>query len=418
MFTLTQLTKICGGELISASGNESVSAISIDSRSIHTGDLFIALQGEVFDGHNFVKEVFTKGASCVLVSRKPENISAPLILVSDTLKALHSIARFYRSQFAIPVVAVTGSVGKTTTKECIGVVLSQIFQTRAGFGNWNNHIGVPLNIFKLHSSDQCFVQELGANHPGEIRMLAEILQPTVGVITGVHPVHLEGFGSLDHVYRTKLELADYIEKVSGTLLVNGDDPELMSRLKNYKARLITFGEKPNNDYFLTSLTSRQGYVCFQVNRSIDFKLRGYGAFNAMNALAAVAVAGYFNLDLRELSETWESLPCIGGRFQVNMIDGIDVLMVNDAYNANPYSFGVALESFSVLANSRRKIVVVGDMLELGAESREYHENLGAEIGKGDIDYLIGMGPMCAFLVEAYRKKRGGGFSKHFLDQKG
>src|SRR3989338_2554366 len=315
MFTLGEITKACRGKLIGANPDLKVEGVSCDSRSIKRGELFLALHGVRFDGHAFLKDAFKKGAPCALVDQAVSCI-APIIVVDDTLKALQSLAHFHRRRFLIPTIGVAGSVGKTTTKECIGMALSQAFKVRVGCGNWNNHIGVPLNLFRLSPEDQFLVLELGANHPGEIKILSEILEPTVGVITGIHPTHMEGFGSLDGIYRAKLELADFLDQTRGTVIANGNDPELLKRLKERKFNLITFGTSPKCDYFLSRLEAHDGFLQFQVNGSFDFKLRGYGAFNVWNALAAIAVCGHFHLDLKALSQKWKELPQIEGRFQL------------------------------------------------------------------------------------------------------
>jgi len=416
MFTLKQIGKICNGKIISGTPNQCVSGISIDSRTVQAGELFIALRGDRYDAHQFIPDVWTAGADCVLAEQKPDKVNGPLIIVGDTLQAFHQLARFYRNQFYIPVVAVTGSVGKTTTKECIGVALSHVFQTRVGYGNWNNHIGVPLNLFTLSESDEAMVLEMGANHPGEIRQLAKTAQPTVGVITGVRPVHLEGFGSLDVVYRAKLELAEYIDRASGTLIVNADDPELMRRLKAFqRVRMITFGMNRQCDFYLSQLVSNGDVICFQVNESIVFRLRGYGVFNALNALAAVATAAHFKIDLAALSQSWTALPVIEGRFQCRQLQGMDVTVVNDAYNANPYSFLASLDAFCGMVGDRRKIVVAGDMLEMGSKAQFYHEKLGEILALHEIDYVLGIGPLSTHVVMFYEKHRPKGHAIHFDD---
>jgi UDP-N-acetylmuramoyl-tripeptide--D-alanyl-D-alanine ligase len=412
MFTLNEIVKISEGRLIGGAEEAHISGISTDTRTLTLGELFVALKGPHFDGHRFLNQAHQKGAVCALVSEEIES-PLPIIVVSDTLKALQILARSYRSRFAIPVVAVTGSVGKTTTKECIAVTLSEVFNVRVGFGNWNNHIGVPANLFRLSPEDQCLVLELGANHPGEIKQLSEIAQPTVGVITAIHPVHLEGFGSLQGVYQAKLELADFLDQNFGTIIANGDDPELMRRLKNRKCSVITFGTSKHCDYRLTDLFVNDGTIYFKVNDKFEFRLNGYGAFNAPNALAAVAVAGYFNLDLNSLSESWQSLPIIQGRFRTERLEAQNIIIVDDSYNANPISVKQAVQSFAKLASERRKLLVIGDMLELGAHSGIYHEDLGHYLAEFEIDFLVGVGPMSQLILRAFSKAERGGKTVHF-----
>lgn len=430
MFTLREIAAVTGGQLIDKSRNIStchpeavlrpkdlrsgilqafglqndgvvISGISTDSRHIKPGDLFIPLRGERFDGHAFFKEVFLKGAACALTERSIEG-NNPLVVVCDALKAMQALARHYRKRFLIPTIAVTGSVGKTTTKECIGVALSQSFRVRVGVGNLNNHIGVPLNLFRLNAADQCAVFELGANHPGEIRRLAEISDPTIGVITGIYPVHLEGFGSLEGIYDAKCELADYLDAKQGTLIANGDDPQLMNRLKKQRFRLITFGFSPGCDYRISNLRSRDDRIQFCVNQQYDFKLKGYGSFNALNALAAIAVAGSLKIELNSLVQTFCALPQIERRFRIERWPGADLLVIDDSYNANPKSFQHAVESFKELAGKRRKIIVIGDMLELGEQSVYYHTNLGKFLSEQQTDVLFGIGPLSSSAVAGFK----------------
>lgn len=412
MFILDEIVNITSGRLIGGRKEIEISDISTDSRTLAPGDLFVAFQGPHFDGHHFLNQAYERGAACALVNRQVES-PLPLIMVPDVLKAFQAMARSYRARFSIPVVAVTGSVGKTTTKECIAVTLSEVFNVRAGFGNWNNHIGVPINLFRLSPEDHCLVLELGANHPGEIKGLSEIAQPTVGVITAVHPVHLEGFGSLEGVYQAKLELADFLEQTLGTIIANGDDSELMRRLKNRTCSVITFGFSKHCDYRMTDLFANDGIVYFKVNDEFEFRLKGYGAFNAQNALAAVAVAGYFNLDLNSLAESWRALPVIQGRFRTEYLEAQNIIIVDDSYNANPISVKQAVQSFFKLASGKRKLLVIGDMLELGAHSGIYHEDLGRYLAEFEIDFLVGVGPMSQLVLRTFAKAEQGGKTVHF-----
>ncbi len=413
MLALKEIAAATGGKLNSKQDQIQISGISCDSRTVKVGDLFIPLKGEHFDGHDFLTDVFSKGAVAVLASR-PVTVEGPVLFVPDTLKAMQQIASYYRAQFSIPTIAVTGSAGKTTTKECIGAVLSHRFKVRVGFGNFNNHIGVPLNLFRLNPSDECAVFELGANHAGEIKLLAEIAQPTLGVITGIYPVHLEGFGSLERIYDAKLELADYLEKKQGTVIANGDDPVLVKRLKNRRFKLITFGASTHCDFRISDLRSSEDKIGFTINEQYPFELKGYGRFNALNAAAAVAVAGHLQMDLKLLGQSWKELPRIQNRFHMDHWTSRNWLIVDDSYNANPKSFEQAVESFKEIAPDRRKIIVLGDMLELGPESVRYHEALGRFLGVHKIDLLVAVGPLSQFVYNAFRSAYPNGAAVHVL----
>lgn len=414
MFTLQEIAQICGGTLISVSPDTVIRRVTIDSREVQVDDLFVALHGRHLDGHLFLRQAYEKGAAAVLVEHVTPEVKQA-IQVSNTLQALQRLARYQRARSSIPVVAVTGSMGKSTTKACLAISLSQVFRVCAGYRNWNNHIGVPLNLLRLSSSDECLVLELGANHVGEIGFLAELAQPTVGVITGVSPAHLEGFGSLDRVYQAKLELADYLSSRSRPVIANGDDPKLNHELRLRGVQPITYGTQRQCDFFLSRLTARDGYICFQVNGVLDFRLKGYGVFNAMNALAAIATASYFKLDLKALSQSWQSLPMLDHRFRLEDWVDRDIQIVDDAYNANPRSFAEAITSFQELAQDRRKIVVVGDMLELGGDAVSYHEELGRLLSGVGIDIVIGVGEMSQHAVAAFSTARPSRETAHFPD---
>ncbi len=400
MFTLREIAGVTHGQLASKHDQVQVTNISCDSRTLKPGDLFIPLKGDRFDGHAFLNDVFLKGAAGSLTDH-PVALNHPVVIVSDTLKALQQLAHHYKKRFSIPTLAITGSAGKTTTKECIGVALSNAFKVRVGLGNFNNHIGVPLNVFKLDPLDQCAVFELGANHPGEIKLLAEIVQPSIGVITGIYPVHLEGFGSLERIYDAKLELVDYLDEKRGTVVANGDDPVLTKRLKNRRVRFMTFGASRDCDYQISNLHARADKIQFDVNQKYHFSLKGYGLFNAMNALAAIATADCLKVNLESLSKSWTELPRIQNRFSIDHWQSHNVLIVDDSYNANPKSFEQAVESFKEIAGDRRKIIVIGDMLELGEQSGYYHEMLGRFLAGQKLDALIGVGPLSRFTLNAF-----------------
>jgi len=407
MFTLEQVANICGGKLISERPLARVRSVVIDSRSVQAGDLFAALRGEHRDGHEFAREAIDKGAHGVLAARELSGLQ-DTVVVPDVLKAVQELARFHRSRFSIPTVAVTGSVGKTTTKECIGRLLAQSLRTCVGYGNWNNHIGVPLNLFKIKSSDECLVLELGANHLGEIAFLAELTQPTIGVITQISPAHLEGFGSTDGVYEAKLELAEEVFGRGGTMVANGDDPVLARKLSVFSGSVVTFGTRRGCDFVLSGLETEKGWIQFLVNDRVTFRLKGHGAFNAMNALAAIATASLFRYDLHEMSRWWHEMPILEGRFFCEHWPERDLFIVNDSYNANPASFEHSLAAFRNLAGKRRALVVAGDMLELGDRAVHYHEALGEWLAKSGIEVVISVGDLCQHAEKSFRRLRPAG----------
>ncbi len=401
MFSLREIAELCDGKIVAKDSDVLLTGFAIDSREVRAGDLFVAFQGAHVDGHDFIHVAFRNGARAALVEHEIPGVF-PLVVVPHVLTALQNLARTHRKSFNLPVVCVTGSCGKTTTKECLGIALSRAFRVRTGFRNWNNELGVPLNLLNLKRDDECLVLELGAGKAGDIAFLADLAKPNVGVLTGVHPVHLNGFSNLDGVYEGKLELADEVNRNGGMMIVNGDDPELVNRMKLRGGTFLTYGKNKSCNFFLSNLLIEDGVISFQVNQKHCFRLRGYGEFNAMNALAAIAAAAYYKIDLDELSKLWCALPTIEKRFQRTLLHGFDIELIDDSYNANPYSVQEAFSSFLNVSRGRRRIVVFGDMLELGTDSLRYHEDVGRMIAKSDVTMLIGVGEMAAHAVTIYQ----------------
>jgi UDP-N-acetylmuramoyl-tripeptide--D-alanyl-D-alanine ligase len=411
MFTLSEIANICQGQLRSSRPLARITGVSMDSRGVQKGELFIALKGKRVDGHDFITQATLNGAIASLVEKDIEG-AQDVICVSNTLEALQKIARIHRSTFSIPMVAVTGSCGKTSTKECIGVVLSQAFRVKLGFRNWNNELGTPLNLLRITDEDQCAVFELGAGRPGDISFLSHLTQPTVGVLTGVYPAHLAGFETVDQLYKGKLELVDYINENHGMMIVNGDDEKLVLRTAEKGGKYRTFGRQSHCDYALSALPSKEGFLCFDVNGEHRFRMYGYGQFNQINALASIAVADYFNINLKELAQAWRVFPAFENRFRVGTLSDVDALIVDDSYNANPFSFEEALSSFAQLSHGKRKIVVLGEMLELGAGSKEHHEQLGELLADVGVSIVIGVGVNVFHTIDRFRKLSENGIALH------
>ncbi len=394
--TLEQAASMCGAKLFSQETSKTIVSVTTDTRKFVAGSLFFALQGKNYDGHQFIFDAFQKGALAAVVDEeayfamKEKMHSRSLLVVPDVYKALGNLARSYRNLFHIPVIAVTGSAGKTTTKECLRELLGHWLCVRAGAGNLNNHIGLPLNLLQLTREDQVGVFEIGASSVGEIEYLCSILKPTVGVLTCIQPVHLEGFGSVENIYRAKLELAQYLGKANGTLFVYGDDARLVELAKKACPNTITFGKSKSCHFILSDEKQEKGQLAFQVNRH-PFRLAGEGLLNIMNALPALAVADHLGHPLGETAKAWQNFVKVPNRFQFEELKQPRVGIIRDCYNANPVSFKLALDSFCNIETSGKRIVVAGDMLELGDKSREYHFELGRQIGKLRIDLLVAIG---------------------------
>jgi UDP-N-acetylmuramoyl-tripeptide--D-alanyl-D-alanine ligase len=376
---------------------EMFGGVCVDSRKIRKGDLFFALPGTRCDGHEFAVEAFTKGASAVVVERRIPILKTQ-ILVPSAVEALGRLAQAYRMALKARVIAVTGSNGKTTTKEMLAHILtgtdSRVVRAPASF---NNHIGLPLTILQADAATDFLVLEVGANHPGEIAALAEIARPDAACVTTIGPSHLEGFGTVQAIAREKFSLIRSV-KSGGFGVINVDSPELEPLVKEFSGRLVTVGVRNPADYGAEEVEDRGGSLQFRV-RGVPFVLNLYGAWNITNALAASASAHAYGVPLELCAQRLGTFRPPKMRMERLTIDGVTV--INDAYNANPLSAENALREFSRLPSSGRRIAVVGDMAELGEHSKGCHQALGRAIAElGGIDQVIAVGEEVAHLVQS------------------
>lgn len=349
--------------------------ISTDSRSIDNNTIFFALKGEVFDGNEFASEALDKGAALAIVDKEGLTKRDGLIKVKNVLNTLQSLATFHRSKIKIPVIGITGSNGKTTTKELINSVLSAKYKTLFTPGNYNNHIGLPLTILSIQNKHDIAIIEMGANHVGEIGQLCKIAQPTCGLITNIGKAHIEGFGSFENIIKAKGELYQYLIRNNGLIFVNKDNKILTDQLKSYN-KLYTYGSKADFDCS-GSIISSQPYLELEIDipeikgsekeRRISTNL--VGAYNFENVLAAVAIGRYFGVPATDIKKSIEKYKPINRRSQFTQTAKNKVIW--DAYNANPTSMALALENFS--SNPEKpKVVILGDMLELGDSAKKEH----------------------------------------------
>jgi UDP-N-acetylmuramoyl-tripeptide--D-alanyl-D-alanine ligase len=387
------------GELLRGSRDRLFSGISTDSRTVGKGQLFWALRGETFDGHGFVKEAIKKGAAGVVVNKDwtahlPANTRASIIGVSDTLKALGDLARWWRRRFKARVAAITGSGGKTTTKEMTSAILSLEGLTLKNEGNFNNLIGLPLSLFLLEKSHRYAVLEMGMNRPGEIGRLTEIADPDIGLITNVGRAHLEGVGSIEGVARAKVELLHKMAPRALAIL-NGDDRILMQAAAAFRKKPVTFGQGLQNPVRADKIRNlgREGFS-FDIHwegKSFSVRLRVPGFHNVYNALAAAAIGLSLNLSIDRIQEGLSQFEGIKGRFKVVPLPDGSIL-IDDTYNSNPSSLRLALESLRALApQGRRLIVGLGEMLELGEETEARHVEAGEMVADAGADWLVALG---------------------------
>jgi len=408
ILTLEQILKVTGGNLVRGGGKIFFQGISTDSRTVVEGDLFIALKGPHFDGHHYASEALRKKAGGVLIEeakvgdiRSNGDRSNPVIAVKDTLTALGDIARDWRRSHGTPVVGLTGSNGKTTTKEMIAVCLETTFPVLKTKGNLNNLIGVPLTLLGLTEKERVVVLEMGMNVPGEIRRLTEIAEPDVGLITNVHEVHLEGLGSVDRLKEEKGELFRRMRK-DGTIVVNQDDPRVVDLASQYPGQKITFGMEHPADVMAKEIrlgSEGTSFTLILEGEAMEIHLPLFGRHFVPNALSAVAIASLFGVEVRRIKESLEKVQPFPMRMEVLRLKGGKTL-INDAYNANPHSTELALETLAEAKGEGRAIAVLGDMLELGNFAKEAHEEIGKKVSELSIDFLVTMGEEAATVVES------------------
>ncbi|AWI25575.1 UDP-N-acetylmuramoyl-tripeptide--D-alanyl-D-alanine ligase [Flavobacterium pallidum] len=345
------------------------SSLSIDTRKIEHNCFFVAIKGERFDANTFAAEALEKGALYVLIDNKDYYINDRTILVDDTLSALQELAKFHRRFLGIPIVALTGSNGKTTTKELINVVLSKRFNTKATAGNLNNHIGVPLTILSFDENTEMGIVEMGANHQKEIAFLCTIATPDYGYITNFGKAHLDGFGGFEGVIKGKSEMYDYLLSNKKTAFVNLDDALQVQRSKNIAA--ITFGMNRPDAFLNIDKTIANPLVKINYNAT-EIQSHLIGLYNANNLYAAIAIGKYFGVSDSEIREAIENYIPQNNRSQIIIKETNEIIL--DAYNANPSSMKVAIENFIQLEKPS-KIMFLGDMFELGSESLNEHKNI-------------------------------------------
>lgn len=381
-------------------------SVSTDTRTIQSGDLFVALVGDRFDGHHYIQEAIDKGASSVMVSRDVDS-PVPYLQVNDTLAGLANLAKFNRDRFKQPLVAVTGSSGKTTVKEMVAFVLrakagaSEVLATR---GNFNNHIGAPLTLLRLSQQHHYAVVELGASAEGEIAYTAKLAQPTVSVLTNADAAHLEGFGDIDTVARTKGEIIDHLVD-DGTAILNADSKYFSQWVERAKAngkKVISFGLTNQADVYATDIRADE-HGCYQFEAvtaegRAKFKLAIMGKHNVVNALTTIAACQVLGIKPNEVSTALESFFGVKGRLAVQ--PGVNAsTIIDDSYNANPASVRAAIDALATHSGTR--IFVLGDMAELGAETQRAHAEMGAYAREAGIDAFYALGEFSRSAADAF-----------------
>ena len=347
--------------------------ICTDSRNVSKGSIFFALKGESFNGNQFAAQALKQGSSYAVVDEQKYVTDERYILVDDVLFSLQKLAMFHRMHFNIPVIAITGTNGKTTTKGLINSVIRKEYRVVSTYGNLNNHIGVPLSLLKIKDNTEIVIIEMGANHRGEITKLCELAIPTHGMITNIGTAHLEGFGNIETIVKTKTELYEYLDKNGGTIFFNRENEILAGRLSEISCEKISYGGISGNysGIIKNSVPALELKVLID-NNSFALKTNMFGAYNFENVLAAISIGSYFNVETKTIIETIEGFKPYDNRSQI--VRTVVNTLICDAYNANPTSMKMAIDNF-LLMKSVKKVLILGDMFELGENSEKEHIKL-------------------------------------------
>lgn len=400
-----KMAAACGGQYFGPKelADREVTAVTTDSRKVTDGCLFIPIKGENNDGHDFIPQVMADGAMLTLTEHREAAEGFPNIKVESTRDAIQKIAGLYRRELGLPVVGITGSVGKTSTKEMIAAVLAQKYRVLKTAGNFNNNLGLPLTIFRITPEDEIAVLEMGISHFGEMTQLAETAEPDTMVITNIGTCHLEFLGDRDGVFKAKTECFDYV-KYGGSVILNGDDDKLIQVDQVHGKRPIFYGMSPRFRVYAENVKplGLRGTSC-TINiddEAFDVTVPVPGMHMVMNALAAAAVGAAYGLTLDEIKAGIASVNTISGR--LNIIEKNGLTVIDDCYNANPMSMKASLD---VLKNAEtRKVAILGDMGELGKTEKELHREVGEYAGTLPVDSFVIIGTLAKEIAAGIKEK--------------
>ena len=391
---IKEILKITNGKLICGDEDLDIQKFEKDTRIIQKGDMYVAIKGEKFDGNDFYKDAINKGAVACLMSKEPDEKIGSIVLVENTVKAIQQIAAYKRSQVDIPVVAVTGSVGKTSTKDIVAAVMSQKYKVLKTQGNLNNDIGLPFTLLRLHD-ENAIVVEMGMNHFGEISLLTSIAKPTLAIITNIGTAHIGNLGSRENILKAKLEI---LEGLQGNSVIINNDNDLLSdwaEKNKEKYNIITYGiNNKNSKYVAEDIHSYEDRSEYRIDGK-EVVVPVGGEHFVLNSLCAIAVGRYFDIPMAKITEGISGFKLTKGRMEIEKAK-CGASIINDTYNANYDSMKAAIEYLEKI-EGKRKIAVLGDMKELGEYSESLHRKVGEEVK--DIDILITIGELAKCIEE-------------------
>ncbi|WP_053366473.1 UDP-N-acetylmuramoyl-tripeptide--D-alanyl-D-alanine ligase [Bacillus sp. FJAT-27245] len=419
--TLKIVQEMAMGEgLAKQFGDLLIEGVSIDSRTVKEGNLFVPIVREK-DGHNFVYEAIRKGAVASLWDKNHQNPpdDIPLIYVDNTLTALQSLASAYRKQLSIKIIGITGSNGKTTTKDMVNSIASTSYKVHKTKGNLNSQIGLPLTILEILETDEIVVLEMGMSERGQIQRLAKIAEPDIAVITMIGLSHIATLGSREEIANAKSEIIEGL-KDGGVLIYNGDEPllqNIVSQKNKENLRFISFGENDTNDLYPGRFSGESDGLKFTLNNNhtITYTLPLIGKHNIFNAIASIAVAKQLNITEENIEKGLKNINITGMRME-KLKSSRGFTVINDAWNSSPTSVKAAIETFQELSGYRKKILVLGDMLELGELEEEYHKEIGRLVNPNKIDVVFTYGTLASLISSEAEKILGKGRTENFTDK--
>ena len=401
---VSDLLNATGGKLMCGSLESRIEGISTDTRSVKQGEIFFALHGENYDGHNFIEQALSNGAAGAVISdsKKIGDLSLngsgkiALIEVSDTLKALGDLAKYYRKSLQTKFIAVTGSNGKTTTKDMVYHILKNFKNVSRSKKSFNNFIGVPLTIFGADLTHDFCVVEMGTNAPGEIRRLSEITSPNFTILTNISHTHLEGLGSIEGVANAKAEFIENMDE-DGTLITNADDAWCSQISSRFNGKVINFGFGENAQIKAAKVKRNKSGFTFTINESFTVNLPVLGKHNIYNSLASIALGNAIGIRMEDMCERFVDFKLPPMRMEKRVCG--DIIAINDGYNSSPSSMSAALDELAQLPAPGRRIFVCGDMLELGKDTERLHKEIGKKVASSKVDILWTVGPFSRFVAE-------------------
>lgn len=413
--TIEQLTLAINADIAPAGCDLSpkITGVSTDTRSLQTGDCFIAIIGPNHDGHDHITAAIDKGALCVIASKPTPNTSVPHLIVTDTIAALGKLAKWYRRQLTAKVIAITGSAGKTSTRHILHHVLSQHYRCHQSPKSFNNNIGLPLTLLAAEDDHDIVLAEIGANNPGEIAELTDIAQPDIAVVTNVGHAHLEGFGTLDTIVKEKASISRGLTG-KGIFIINGDHPDLVGHCKDLAIDFTTFGTNPNCDITAETIETHglTGTLTIQ-GQTIEVPLPGIA--NLLNTLTAYAVCAEIGISTADFADAIATVTPPDMRLDIQTIGTMTI--INDCYNANPASMANAINCLTHIAklHNKRSVFIAGTMGELGRDSENLHAKLGKEIAKAGIATLLAVGDFAKNVAKTAKKTAKNAIETHIFE---